>query len=568
MNKTLFKLLAVSFGFIHLTGCNDFLDKEVLGNSTGENFYDTQYKLQAALDATYDVLQTDLFNECEWRFGEACADDVWGGDEGLASQMGQLVQFRFNTSNEWIQNRYEVNYKGIHRANQVIANAHKVKLSLNDYASYKAVREILGQAKFLRALYYFNLVKTYGGVPIRPETETITKPVIPRSAAAEVYAYIEKDLREAAIMLPDRYTGANAGKASEGAAIALLMKALMYQSTPGVKSDTWNEAARLGEFFIEGKSMTFGEILRYDASEEDWETLRKRLWFKPQELNAPTDPYETANTPLPALQNAYSLDYKDSYGINMGNLYGTDPAYIDQFFQAGEFCKSSIFEVVFKESADGSEGDTNEGIPIYDNHYSSSPQIWTTSGIIQELFGSSDPRRSFTIGHQQYAPDGGMCESGPDRYLSLKWYTPLKDRPQYGGDNGKNRRLIRFVEVVLIYAEALNECGRGAQALEQLNKNKSLVNTINSSSTLYKAGGYGYIRDQIWQERRIELSFEWDRFFDLVRRKRAAEVIKTYGAQRANKRGYYFRKGINELFPIPQSEIDISNGVVEQNPGY
>ncbi|MDR1683580.1 MAG: RagB/SusD family nutrient uptake outer membrane protein, partial [Candidatus Symbiothrix sp.] len=82
MNKTLFKILAASCTLILLAGCNDFLEQNVLGSSTDENFYDTQYKLQAALDASYDILQTDLFNECEWRFGDACADDVWGGYEG------------------------------------------------------------------------------------------------------------------------------------------------------------------------------------------------------------------------------------------------------------------------------------------------------------------------------------------------------------------------------------------------------------------------------------------------------------------------------------------------------
>lgn len=559
MNRLLFKIPAMGFIILFLTGCNDFLDNDVLGNSTDENFYDTQYKLQAALNAGYDLLQTDLYNECEWRFGEACADDVWGNDEGLSSQMGQLVQFRFNTSNEWIQNRYSINYKGIHRVNQVIANAHKVKLSVYDYASFKGVREILGQAKFLRALYYFNLVKTFGGVPIRPETETVNALVVPRHSAAEVYAYIEKDLREAAIMLPARYMGTDAGKASEGAAVALLMKVLMYQATPGEHSDKWQEMVRLGEFFVDGSTMTMGEILNYDETKENWESLRKRLWFKPRELNTSTDPYETPATELPALHNAYSLEYKDYYGKEFG--------FIDQFFQTGEFSKGSIFEVVFKESADGSGGDTNEGTPIYDNLFSSSPQMWTTNDIINELF-SSDPRRAFTIGHQQYAPDGDMCQCGPGRYLPLKWYTPIKDRPQYGGDNGKNRRLLRFSEVVLMYAEALNETNRGARALEQLNKNKAQVNTINGSTTLYTGGGYGQMRDQIWKERRIELCFEWDRFFDLVRQKRAAEVIQTYGSKRANKRGYYFRKGVNELFPIPQSEIDISNGVIEQNPGY
>lgn len=553
MNKNLFKqILTACFILTFLTGCSDFLEKEVLGNPTEENFYDTPYKIQASLNAVYDVLQMDLFNECEWRFGEACADDVWGGDEGLASQMGQLVNFRFNTSNTWIADRYSVNYKGIHRANQVIANIHKVQLSVHDYASYKTVREILGQAKFLRAFYYFNLVKTFGGVPIRPETETVENLVIPRSTTTEVYAYIEKDLREAAIMLPARFMGNDAGKAGGGAAVALLMKVLMYQATPGVRSDKWEEMVSLGEFFVDGKNMTFGEILKHDDAMEDWESLCKRLWFRPSDITSKTDQ-------LPELKNAYSLDYKD--------YYGKDLTYIDQFFLQGEFSKGSIFEIVFKESADGSSGDTNEGTPIYTNHFSNSPQIWTTDNIVQEIFGN-DPRRNYVIGHQQYTPDGEITQHGPGRNLSLKWYTPLRDRPQYGGDNAKNRRLIRYVEVVLMYAEALNECNEGARALAQLNKCKAKANTINNSATLYIGGGYGQMRDQIWKERRIELCFEWDRFFDLVRQKRAAQVIKLYGSKRANKRGYYFREGVNELFPIPQSEIDIANGVVEQNPGY
>ena len=152
-------------------------------------------------------------------------------------------------------------------------------------------------------------------------------------------------------MLPARYMGTEAGKASEGAAVALLMKVLMYQATPGENSEKWQEMVRLGDFFVEGTKMTLGEILNYDSSEEDWESLRERLWFKPKELNTSTDPYETTETELPALHNAYSLDYKDYYGKDFG--------YIDQFFQTGEFSKGSIFEVVFKESADGSNGYTN-----------------------------------------------------------------------------------------------------------------------------------------------------------------------------------------------------------------
>lgn len=560
MNKIFYKICAISIVAVFSTSCSDFLDKEVSGNSTDKDFYDTKYKLQSGLDAVYDILQSDKMNSSDVLFGDATADDVKGNDEGLSSQRGQLVNFRFNTSNDNIKTRWEIYYEGVHRANEVIANAHRVQLSTDDYTQYRAVREILGQAKFLRAYFYFNLVRTFGGVPIRPETEEVNKLVVPRSSKEEVYAYIEKDLREAAIMLPARYNNADAGKASEGAAVALLMKVLMYEATPGIQSDKWEEMKRLGEFFVDGKSMTFGEMLKYDSSKEDWESLRKRLWFKPKELFNNTDTEETPETLLNLLNNNYSVEYKD--------YLGKEITYVEQFFQTGEFCQGSIFEIVFKESADGTSGDTNDGGYIFDELYSTNPYIYANAQIVQEIFGNSDPRRQFSITHQQNTPDGDLCQCGPGRYVSLKWYTPRKERPQYGGDNGKNRRILRFADVLLMYAEALNECGNGAAALENLNRNKAQANKITGSTVLYIAGGYGYMRDQIYTERRRELCFEFERFFDLVRQGRAASVIKSFGNGYQNKRGAFFREGVNEIFPIPQTEIDISNGVVTQNPGY
>ena len=138
-----------------ITSCSDFLDKDIQGNATSETYYDTPYKLQSALDAVYDVLQRDDYNDQEWRFGEAMADNVLGVDEGLSSEMGQLVMFRFNTSNMWIRQRWEVNYIGVHRVNQVIANINRVQMSTHSYDAYQQIQRIYGQAKFLRALFYF-----------------------------------------------------------------------------------------------------------------------------------------------------------------------------------------------------------------------------------------------------------------------------------------------------------------------------------------------------------------------------------------------------------------------------
>ena len=559
MNKIFFKFAIIGCA-MSLAGCSDFLDKEVEGYSTDKNFYDTQYKMQSALDAAYDVLQTDQLNNSDWRFGEACGDDVIGGDESLSSEMGQLVNFRFNNSNSWILKRWQIYYKGVHRANQVIYNIDRVHLSTDQYTAYQGIRQIYGQAKFLRAYYYFNLVRTFGGVPIRPESESVEKLVIPRSSLKECYDYIEKDLREAAVMLPAVYPAGEQGKATKGAAVALLMKVLMYESTPGKQSETWQEMKQLGDYMVGGKTMTYGQMLKYDGK-EDWESLRKRLWFKPKELNSTSDPYETADTQLEAINNVYSLEYKDYYGSPLHN--GDKNSYLFQFYKDGEFCKGSVFEIVFKESADGSSGDTNEGagIDIYGGG-----SVYINNALLAEIFGS-DIRKSFCIGHKTTTFDGQTWMGGEGKYVSLKWYTPKKDSPQYDGDNGRNRRILRYVDVVLMYAEALNECGERENALTQLNRCKAQVNTLNNGTSLYVAGGYGFIRDQIWKERRIELAFEWERFFDIVRQGRAYELMHEYSEMSSVQRGISFEEK-NNVFPIPQTEIDVSNNVVKQNPGY
>ena len=547
-----------------LTGCSDFLDKEIEGYATDETFYNTQREIQEALNATYDILQSDSYNDQEWRFGEATADNVIGGDEGLSSQMGQLVQFEFDTSNTWILQRWQVNFRGVHRANQVIANMDRVKITTTNYNTYLAVRQIYGQAKFLRAFFYFNLVKTFGGVPIRPETETVEGLVIPRNTLEECYAYIEKDLREAALMLPVTYDGNNFGKATKGAAVALLMKVLMYQAKPRVASEKWQQMKEIGDYFVGGQTMTYGDMVQFQGGSDQWEALRKRLWFKPLAEAAEGDPYENYDTPLDALSSVYSLEYRDYYGNLLHN--GDRYSYIYQWYKEGEMCRGSVFEVVFKESADGTSGDTNEGAGIY---LFNSNQMWATSDLLKKIFdGDVRSEKEFIIHHQQNTPDGIIWQNIEGHYVTLKWYIPQKDYPKYDGDNQCNRRVIRYPEVVLMYAEALNECGDRQGALTQLNKCKAQVNTINNSTQLYVAGDYAKLRDQIWQERRMELAFEWDRFFDIVRQGRAAEVLHTFGATRPNNRGRFFTKGVNEVFPIPQNTIDLSNGIVEQNPGY
>ncbi len=369
-------------------------------------------------------------------------------------------------------------------------------------------------------------------------------------------------------MLPVVYgSSSELGKVTRGAAVALLMKVLMYEAKPGVNSDKWQQMVELGKYMVDGAPMTYAQMLRTNST-EDWDSLRTRLWFKPVEKISGgknnTSEYENPTDNLSQLSNAYSLSYTNYYGSPLHN--GDKMAYLFQFYNEGEFCKGSIWEVVFKESGDGTSGDTNEGqgLEFFDV---GQVKMYSTDQLLDNIFGS-DVRKDFTIHHQGQTFDGEIWQGGEGNYVSLKWYTPKTDKPKYAGDNGKNRRILRYADVVLMYAEALNETGDRVNALANLNKCKAQVNTINSSTKLYVAGGYGYIRDQIWQERRMEFAYEWDRYFDLVRQGQAANVLHAFAAFRANRRGAFFREGINELMPIPQTEIDVSNGVVEQNPGY
>lgn len=558
INTKRLSFFVLLFSTLILNSCTDFLEVDYKGGSTTDDFYNTRYKLQQSLNATYDILQMEVFNNSDRAFGESCADNVETAGEGGTGEFGQLVRFAFNTSNGWILDRYQVNYKGINRANQVIANAPQVQLANNsNYDEYRQVQEMIGEAKFLRALFYFNLVKTYGGVPIRPETENVDSLVIPRSSASEVYAYIEKDLREAAVSLPGSIAKTEKGRASVGAAVGLLMKVLMYQAKPTVLSEKWEEMATLGEYIIEGKSMTIAEMLNGSQGDEEWEALSQRLWFAPLDV-AGVNKYKSLETALPQINNNYSLSPKSTYGETLN--------YHEIFYQVGEFYSGSIFEIVFAESKDGTTGDNNEGNGFFQPLYNGG--MWVSRTAFIKIL-ENDPRYSeVALAFNEITPDGDIVSGRVGVHSIMKYYTAQSDRPLYDGDYSKNRRYLRLAEVVLMYAEALNEIGEGARSLVELNKTKTIANSINNTNILYKAGGYGYMRDQIWKERQLELCFEFDRFFDIVRQGRAATILNSLGLTFVYQRGFFFKEGVNEVFPIPQNEVDLSNGIVSQNPGY
>ena len=583
MNKM--KIYSLLLGiFIIMTGlysCEDFLDKNPLGEPSTNDFYQSSNDMQLALNSVYQVLTMDAYQNSEWVFGEGCGDDmIMINAFDRSSERAKIMRFSFTPSNELLEERWAMNYRGIFRSNWVITKTPELYIDyLDSDASIVETdslifRQLIGQAKFLRALLYFNLVKTYGGVPIKPESLYVSggtdNLVQARSSREEVYQYIEKDLREAILTLKDQYNTSatnfeNEGKIEKGAAVALLIKVLAYQATPGQNHPKWSEALKFAEFLVDGtNSLTVRDVLDYNVlyPDESIAEIYYRLAIDPQ---ASESELESAISPL---AGKYGLNF------NYSNIWNV----------AGEFQPGSIFEVNHIELQNRDDVGTDLFKTLLTWNLGDCNIIQPSTYFIENRNNQADFRLILSV----YGAEKVPYEVSPKNPLNFpnqagvyKWYTISTDRTLYHSnqsENQKNYRVMRFAEVVLFYAEALNETGDPSGAVEQLNKLRDRANLdMNIGFTrigsepmsMLEAEDYLGTRDMIRKERRHELCFEFDRFWDLVRQGTIAEAMDDYNSQISDVLTIKnFVPGVNEIFPIPQDEIDLSGGIVIQNPGY
>ena len=559
-----------------MLSCDSYFEPSYTGSITESEYYDNLNNLRFGLNAVYNVLQSKDYQISELLFGEAFSDNMWTSQDVTTGAVYDVVNFTFSTDNTYILRRYEVNYAGINKANQVIRSIGNVKKK-DIGSTQKELREVYGQAKVLRALFYFNLVRTYGGVSLQPENPELGKLTIPRSTEEETYAYIEKDLRESLLLLRrSRYTLDECGQIDMSGALGLLMKVLLYEASPGIRTSEATkarklaEALKIGQFFIEGsRSMTIRELLCYDTDykDESWEDLQKRLLVDP----------------------LYNLDSEVSSAdiVNQHRLIDFDKI----FRLAGEFSEESLIEINHYSFA-GSGSSADEGWKLYDNMLNGgSPVFATCSKAIGNLM-QKDPRKVFSITEAQNKDDYISQEEIPDftkgvgdKLLYSKYYV----FPSEGAHSGRNYRIMRYAEALLIYAEILNSTGNTQRAVDYVNmvrararrlitdsENSRFVTNVTAPSFADLAiGPTDIIHEAILQEKRVEMCGEWDRWYEVCRLDRCSECMEAQlrslpveASGNVRIRGKYFKKGINERFPIPQKEIFLSNGVIEQNPGY
>lgn len=486
MKKKLLIIGVLSTLLLIGNGCKKFLAVDPAYTQDAENFFKTPEDFERALTGAYDLLQGSFYS---FWIGEIASDNAIAGGESVNDSQGlhEIEQMTHGGVNNDLRNVFRWNYAGLTRANYIMEYKDNIDFAGKDI--------IIAEAKFLRAYYYFELVKFFGDVPLivdqRLGTSEATSTA--RTPKAEVYAQIEADLIAASDVLT--YSTVK-GHATKGAALALLGKVYLYQNKFEEAAASLDEVIASGFYSLVDN---YGDMFTL-ANEGNSETV-------------------------------FDIEYS---GLEGGSY--------------------SCLICLEGNAAPGFQGIRQYSGPVYGdgNSYNLPTQD------LYDVFSSTDPRRDITVldldafiaaqtdpSSITYAVGaGGHTGFYNNKYIKRIGEIGLPDNDL---TSPLNYKVIRYADVLLMAAEAHFQQGNAGLA-------KSLVTKVRVRSGIQPISLTSI--DVIYNERRLELSGEGHRFFDLVRTGKAAEAIEG------------FQVGKHELFPIPQVEIDLVGGTWAQNPGY
>jgi len=521
MTLSIYKRAAVVLmGIALFTACSDdFLDRQPLDQRVESNFYQTQSDAEEALVAIFDVLTWNTvigFHPLPM-FSDIASDDAYAGGASRndAPNIIEVDKFNIRTTSGEVQGMWRKYYTGIYRANLYLEKIQGIE------ASEDFVIRTTAEARFLRAYWYFDLLRVFERVPLL--TSTLKAPSEYQQPQAEpeaIYNQIVTDLIAAMEDLPETVPATENGRPSTWAARALLGRVQLYVNG------------------VYGENPTAQDGTVVDA--------------------------------------AYALARLEEVINNSGHDLMEN--YADIFARSGEFGVESVWEISYSDARpwydwgyiQGGEGNIavqmqgprvdNPGQEIVDRGWSFAP-------VTQELydaFEEGDPRRDLTILEDSEINAGlsiGYQHTGyfTQKYTTSKEYAPSDGQPELNW--GNNYRDIRFADVLLMAAELGSPNAQG-----YLDRVRARVGLASVPATL----------ENIMQERRVELALEGHRYWDLLRQgtAAAAAAINVDGPTGDGYQGddqdfqVTFDETRRGLFPIPQTEIDISNGLYSQNPGY
>lgn len=563
--KQLLAILTL-FGSLTFTSCEDFLTEEVRGQQNLDTYFTTADECEAYITGCYqDITCGGWWNiNTVWLLSEMCSDDAWMGNTTQSqSDYISLAHYQGNgASNGPISNFWQYRYKGILRCNVAIDRISNTELEDKELQA-----RLVAEARFLRGYFYFELARNFGGVPLITEFKMPEEiQGITRASLENTYKFIEEDLIAAAEVLPKRseYADADMGRATSGAALGLLGKVYLYQ-------EKWTEARDVLQKLIPESGYT-GE----DAQTTEYDLLPNfgDVWDKDFDNS---------------VESLFEVQYEYHATLAVGGSLSTVTGARSCGAALGDgwaWCQPTAnLEAAYSEDDERREwtiiktgcteikGETEENFTkiLNDN---------------KEISVYDDCVEKYNLPANSLVIDPSGHKSGR---IIRKYYLPLNDRPEvYNTDKSPlNHRILRYADVLLMYAEACNELSDDTHAQAALNRVRNRAGLSPVSVTGNE------LRHAIRNERHLELAFEQNRLYDIRRWKddngkpvianlmgengsfvkwntdpATRDAMEWDNQGEASDKGKSFREDRDLLFPIPLYEVTMSNGSIEQNPNW
>lgn len=528
MNKV-YRKIAVLLPLFILTfaGCKkSFLDKELIGVNTQTGSLENPENARAAVNACYAYINGGDWNQVLFPrlLMESSTDNGWAANDyqDRPAELGVSDFTGVNPNISYVENFYKNMHEGIRNCNFVITGLSKV-MTIPENLKNRYIAE----AKFLRGYFYFELVKNFGDDVINNDFQpTDATLFLSRSPKAELYQQIYKDFQEAAAALPEKgqYSSADIGRATKGAALGFLAKAYLFNGDYVNAETTALQVIQSNKYSLE---TTFSRI------------------FEPENVDGK--------------ESVFEVNYTNAVGFGNGPLPGevTGAASVDGGW--GWFGLTSDLENVYIKEGDDVRRKATilKAGEVVDNE--------TPTRIFPKHYVGTTP------GHTSW------------RYYR-KFYIPLAKR--VGSPWKYNDLKMRYAEILLIHAEAAAFNNKPTEALNSLNLVRRRVGLGDKTGLTGDA-----LKQATWDERRLELAGEGTYRWDDIRRIKIngkslisllmgpngtfvkynttmnTDPVETAKHREALNKGYYFKEGVNELWPIPLSAINANSALV-QNPGY
>jgi len=492
-----YTILAIT---LTMVGCKkDFLNQAPEATIVGQNFFKTETDIKQAVNGAYSSL-IGMGLTSYWLFGEMRSDNTtyqYNPTDRGQEQREFIDEFLATATSPKIQQYWQESYTAISRCNDVLDHVDKVTMSDQSKNQY------IGEVKFLRAFHYFNLVRQFGGVPLRLTSVQSPADATSKGRAAEsdVYTQIIADLTAASAALPAKYTGTDIGRATQGAANALLGKVYLTQK-------------KYADALTALQKVTGYTLL------PDYASI-----FDPANKN-----------------NAESI-FEIQY-------LGTKPELASNFLY--QFAPYTSGSIVTGDAGTQLGSGNGWNIPTQD---------------MIDAYEAGDTRKDASLA-TGYTGTNGVIVNVP--YVK-KYNHGFVDR----GRTNDDFPLIRYADVVLMMAECLNEQGFAAngQAFVLLNSIRTRAHlaekTAGNVNAALAVNNQTAFRDAVMQERRVELAFENQRWYDLVRSGDAVDIMNAHGQRQIKQfsnipSGSYLVTANKLLLPLPQHDVTLDN--LTQNP--